>query len=351
LAQGSRIWNDRQKLGIVLASGMDLRRKFAIGSFLVAVPVLVYLLRLHQASWMMTVLVLLSIIPAFFTALSGTLLEVAPKLRQDIIPLQKIQIGTNAGRLALLSLTLFLFPWAFVAVLAAGIPQIWANIRLRRISSGYADWSQHRDSDIQKKILHLVKRILPGAIYYSVSGQVTIWLISVFGSTTALAQLGALGRLAMMLSLVNVLFATLATPRFARLADSRKILLSRYLQIQVGLVLLSVCITGLVWMFPSESLWILGKNYEGLETELVLNIAGSCLALIAGCSFSLYSHRGWTIHPGISVPVSLASIVVGIFLIDISSLRGIFLLNIFIASVQVVMHVSYSLYRILKTSR
>src|SRR5438270_1038562 len=40
--RGGRVWNDRQKLGKVLATGLDLRKKFAIGSLLIALPVLFY---------------------------------------------------------------------------------------------------------------------------------------------------------------------------------------------------------------------------------------------------------------------------------------------------------------------
>ena len=142
MAHGGKVWQHREKLGVVLVTGLDLRKKFAVGSLLVATPVLLYLLHHHGASWLMSALITVSLIPAFVTALSGGLLVVAPLLQQDIFPIQKNQINTNLGRLALLMLTLFFFPLTFLAVLAAGIPQIWANRRLRKISVGYADWNQ-----------------------------------------------------------------------------------------------------------------------------------------------------------------------------------------------------------------
>src|SRR5690606_27416369 len=130
MALGGKVWKDKEKLGAVLSTGMDLRRKFAVGSLLLATPVLVYLLRNHEASWLMTVLITLSLIPAFFTALSGTILEIPLKLKQDVKPLQKNQVEVNAVRLGMLLLTIFIFPWAYIAILAAGIPQIWANWQL-----------------------------------------------------------------------------------------------------------------------------------------------------------------------------------------------------------------------------
>ena len=44
MAQGAKVWQDKEKLGEVLATGLDLRRKFAIGSLLISVPILFYLL-------------------------------------------------------------------------------------------------------------------------------------------------------------------------------------------------------------------------------------------------------------------------------------------------------------------
>ncbi|GAA3985580.1 polysaccharide biosynthesis protein [Mucilaginibacter dorajii] len=348
MSQGGKIWMDREKLGLVIATGLDLRKKLAIGSLLVAVPILLYLLLHHGASWLMASLITLSLIPAFFMSLSGTLLEVAPKLKQDIAPLQKIQVGTNVLRLILVGLTIFSFPWAYIAVLASGLPQIWANLQLRKSSYKYARFDQPADPLITKEILSFVKKILPGAIYYCASGQITIWLISIFGSTTAVAQVGALGRLVMVLGLFNVLFSTLISPRFARLANDKRILLGNYIKIQIVLFALMALIITIVWLFPAPILWILGPAYANLKNEMVLNIAGSCVALIAGSSFSLYTHRGWAIKPIILIPLSIAAIAVSASLIDISTLHGILLLNIYVAGFEAIMHVLFSLIMINK---
>lgn len=349
LAQGGKVWQDREKLGTVLVTGLDLRKKFAIGSLLVAAPILLWLLRHHGASWLMSALLLLATIPTFLTGLSNTLLETAPKLRQDISPLQKNQVGVNVGRLALLVLTMFVFPWAFVAVLAAGLPQIWGNYRLKKISSGYADLTQKPDPAIRTAILKVVKRVLPGAVYYSASGQITVWLMSVFGTTAAIAQIGALSRLSAMLSLFTMLLMTLVIPRFARLSVGKGVLLTRYFQIQAGLLVLSLCIVGAVWMFPAQVLWILGKNYSGLNIELVLSIIGSCLSLISGISFSLVSSRGWATNPVITITLEVAAVIIGILLIDVSTLKGALILNIFIGLMQALLYIIYGTLKITKS--
>lgn len=346
MSQGGKIWQDRTRLGVVMATGLDLRRKFAVGSLLVSVPVLLYLLRHHHASWLMSVLIILSLIPTFFMALSGTLLQIAPKLRQDIAPLQKNAVVMNIGRLVLLGLTIFVFPWAFVAILAAGLPQIWGNLNLRKISSGYADWDQRPDPEIRKNILKMVKRLLPMGVYTCLSGQITIWLISIFGTTRGVAALGALDRLSMALSFITILFGTLILPRFSRLPNNKGLLLKRFLQIQAGLLALSVCIIATVWMFSTQILMILGPNYSGLTKEVVLKIFISCLGIISASTFSLFTSRSWAINPFISIPVSISSIALGVIFIDVSSLGGVLALNIMVQLVQVTMNVTYCLVKI-----
>jgi O-antigen/teichoic acid export membrane protein len=348
MAQGGKVWQNSEQLGEVLVTGAELRSKFAVGSLLVATPILLYLLHHHGASWLMAVMLAASLIPAFFTGLSASLLSVAPMLHQDIVPIQKNQASAALGRVTLLTLTLFTFPWACIAILTAGLPQIWANTKLRKISVGYADWNQRSNLAIRKEILAFVGRILPGSIYYCLSGQITIWIISVFGSTTSVAQVGALGRLVMILGLISTVFSTLVLPRFARLPNKISLLLSRYLQIQIGLITISCAIIFVVWLFPVQILWVLGKSYLSLKAEIILSMINGCLGLITGTSFAICTSRGWAIHPVISIPITLVAIACGVVLFNINSLHGILLLNIFIAAVEVTMYFSYTLLRILK---
>ncbi len=347
MAQGAKVWKEKDKLGMVLATGLDLRRKFAIGSLVVATPILIYLLFHNGASWFTTILIVLSLIPAFFAALSDTLLEIVPKLHQDILPLQKNQVAVGLGRLLLTTLTIFIFPWAFIAILASGIPRILGNIKLKKIAHQFADKEQKSDPVIKGEIMQMVKKILPGAIYYCVSGQITIWLISIFGKIESVAQLGALGRFAVLLSLFNVIVGTLIIPRYARLIEQKALLLKRFIQILFLLTFLMCAFTVLTYLFSDQLLWILGKNYYGLRDELVLNIAGTCVGLIAGVCFALYTSRGWVINPVFSISISVISIAAGAFLFNVGSLYGVLLFNLFLAAVQVILHGGYCLIKII----
>lgn len=350
MAQGGKVWQNRVKLGAVIATGIELRRKFAIASLLVATPVLFYLLMHNNAGWLASLLISAALMPAFFAALSGNLLSIAPSLHQAVVPLQKLQVSVSVGRLGMILLTLFIFPWASIAILCASLPQVLANLHLRRVANLYADSNQPADPVVRANILTGVRRILPGSIYYCLSGQITIWLISLFGTTASLAQAGALGRLTMVLGLFTAVFVSLVVPRFARLEGNQKLLLKRFVQLQFGLIPIFTAIVLIVSIFPGELLWILGRNYAGLHQELLLSVAGGCMSVFAGLLFTLATSRNWTIHPAIVIPITIAALITGILIFDISSLAGILRLNLWVSFTEVLIYMLYCFFRIHKMS-
>jgi len=337
MAQGGKVWRDKKQLGLVLSTGLDLRRKFAVFSLLVAVPILIYLL-LHQGATVWVILLIIAtLIPSFYAALSDSLLEIVPKLHQDIRPLQANQVMVNLFRMFLSTLSIF-FPFTFIILLANGIPRMYGNMKLQKIVSKFAEGNQPPDAGYRKNIIEIVKKMMPGSIYYCISGQITIWLISFFGTTESIAKIGALGRLSMVLSIFTVLFGTLITPRFARLPDNRTSLLSKFVTIQVVMVILCTAICGIVYLFPQPALWILGQKFQGLEVELTLSILASCLALMSGVFFSLSSSRGWPTHPAVLIIGNIIFVVTGAFLFNVSTLKGALWFNIFINLYPVTIH-------------
>lgn len=340
MAEGGKVWKDREKLGAVIVTGLDLRRKFAVGSLIVSAPVLIYLLHYHGASLWMSILILLSLIPSFVSSLSGSILQIPLKLKQDITPLQKNTLLEVVLRFMLI-FSLFALPWTFIAILSSGIPGIYANIRLRKLSAGYANWTQKPDVVVRKRIIKIVKRIMPGAIYLVVSGQISVWLISFFGTTANVAEIGALGRITVMLTVISTIFGTLIFPRIARLPLDSPILLKRFLQVMLLLTGISIVIGLAVWVFSDQILWVLGDGYKNLNFELVLSIIGGCAGLMSGSAFIMSTNRGWAIHPGLSIPISVLSIVLGILLVDISTLRGVLFFNLFIVFTQLALNFTY----------
>jgi O-antigen/teichoic acid export membrane protein len=346
MAQGGKVWQDRQKLGAVLATGLDLRRKFAIVSLIVSIPILCYLLLHHGANWVTTLLISASLIPAFYASLSDNLLQIPVKLHQAIPALQRNQLEVGVGRLLLTGLTLFAFPWAFVAIIASGIPRIWGNVKLRKIADGFVDKEQTLDSEVKDEILKVVKRVLPGSVYLVISGQISIWILSVFGTNTAIAELGAINRISVLLSLFSAIFGTLAIPRFARLPNKRSILIKNFIRIMTCAIVLCMTIIVATYVVSSPILWILGSDYSKLDFELLLAIIVSCLNFVASIVFSLYSGRAWIMNPFIVMVINVLSVIAGVYFFDVSTIRGVLYMNLVVNFINLVRTLFYMTFKL-----
>jgi O-antigen/teichoic acid export membrane protein len=344
---GGRVWQDRKKLGVVLATGLDLRRKFAWGSLNVSVPVLAYLLMHQGAGWMETLFIILVLIPAFWAALSDSLLEIIPKLHQDIKPLQKNQLAVSTGRLLLSGLGLVLFPWTAAALLANGLPRLYGNSKLRIIARKFSDSGLPPDKEVRSDILKMVKKIMPLVIYYSFSGQITIWILSLFGSRESIAQIGALGRFSLLLNFFTILVTTLLLPRFARLPnDHRRLILKTFARIELLIIGFCLVILLLVILFSDQLLWILGKSYASLSKELLLIMVSNCTGLLSATTGNMITSRGHIMNPFIIILSNISCLILAVFFWNLSSLQGILYYNIFMTLVSYCLIIFYSIWLI-----
>jgi O-antigen/teichoic acid export membrane protein len=304
IASGGRVWQSRRELGTVIASGMYLRRRFAMAALVVSLPVLYVMLRRLGAAPGTATGITLAIIPSFAFALTGQILEIVPRLHQSLAALQRIQIVSALLRLVLVAAAAMAVPAAWLMSLCAGIAQGWANRQLRRAAAAAADLEAPPRKDVEAAIRGQVMRSAPSSIYYAFSGQITVWLISVFGTTVAVAQVGALSRLAVIYNVLGSLVALLLVPRFARLAGEGAAL-RRFWQMEIALIAVLAGIVLAVAAFPGAVLWVLGRSYALLEPEVVLTAAGGALAVLAGSAYAMAAARGIVIAPWIFVPCAL----------------------------------------------
>lgn len=330
MAQGGKVWNDRKKLGVIIVTGLNLRKKFAIFSLVTIIPVVIYLLLHHGASWKISMLIVIAIIPIFASTISGNLFQIPLKLHQDFVGLQKIQVFANLGRFVTIVSSLFFLPWAFVAVASAVLPQLWANKQIKKIYVKYADINQYPDPIIKNEVIKTVKRVLPGAIYYCLAAQAMIWIVSIMGSTTAVAQIGALGRLGVAFRLFNIVIMALVVPRFARLSGDSKAVIRRYVEFQILIFLLVIFLIFATWFFSDYALLVLGNEYKNLNYEITLVSIDACAYLLTEVAFSLSSCRSIVLSPVISIPCQILLIIIFLSIVPINTLSGIIWLGVYI---------------------
>lgn len=341
MSEAGKVWQDPARLGQVVATILALRRKFAIYAILLSGPLLVYMLHRHGANWPTALLLTVLVVFQFQLTLQSAAYAVAPALHQLIAQTQRIAVVQNAVRVLGLGVGMWAAPNAVIALVAAIPAQIWNFLRLKRLSGSIATPTHEVDLEVRSRVLNVVRKVMPGAVYYALSGQLTVWLISIFGDTKTLAEVGALSRLSQILTVISSVFAVVLVPRFARLESAGSVVLRRYFQILAlaGTLGLSVC--GLVAVFPDQALWILGHRYQGLEHEVLLQSFVGVMSLMGGLAYQLGSVRSIVIEPLISIPAEILFQVALIRFFSFHTASGVLCFAILNASAQAVMHIVY----------
>jgi hypothetical protein len=74
---------------------------------------------------------------------------------------------------------------------------------------------------------------------------------------------------------------------------------------------------------------VLGPKYSHLEKELFLMILSGVLFSILACMWQLNIARGWIVSAWLMIPIGVAVQIALILALDISTVRGVLLMNIF----------------------
>jgi hypothetical protein len=329
MARGGKVWQSRESLAGVMVAGMALRRRFAAVAVLVSLPILFLMLREQGASFGAALLVAASIVPLFLSSLTGQMLEVVPRLHQRLTDLQRIQLSGAGLRLATMASAAALLPYAWLASLAAGLAQTWTAWRVRRLAGDFVNLDVPPDPVARNEILQQVRRMAPGAVYYAFAGQIGVFLISMFGSTESVAQVGALSRLTMVFTIATAVFSLIVVPRFARLQGShRRDVLRTFWQAQLALGAGLAVVVFWVSVFPDVALSVLGPGYALLKSEVGLAAAGAALALLSGTAYALGAARGVVASPWFVVPFAVTVQVALILSLPMATVAGVLWLGI-----------------------
>jgi len=171
----------------------------------------------------------------------------------------------------------------------------------------------------------LVRFVLPTALsaaYFSIQGPLTVWLAAYFGATRSIAEVGALGRLGVIFSVVSGFIGTVLIPRLAVVTDDRHYL-RRVLQCWAVLLAFGGSVVAAAMLFPTAFLFLIGGTYAGLERGVELVAAAAVLANIGGFLVAINMARGWVASQPLVLLVFAAVQVALIAHLDLSTTIGI----------------------------
>ncbi|MGI8819431.1 MAG: hypothetical protein ACR2ID_00930 [Chthoniobacterales bacterium] len=327
-AIAGRVWNDLPRLRGLIDTSLRLRAYFAAIAIPVTVFAAFYLLRRNAVSWQTTIALTVGVIATIWgTFLTGVYAALL-RLRSQYGTVQTLQLLAACLRLLLLGSLAFLFLDAVNAMLVTAITLAIQGVLIRKSASHILVGETNRDESDRHALVSLIKKQFFMMIFFSYQGQITIWIISIFGSAEKIAELGALTRLSIVFSLVASILGGLVAPTLARCQSLERLVrlftftLICYLSAAMLLLFCS-------FSFPTQLLWVLGGKYASLTREVPLLVTSSIVAGLTWVIQILPFSRGWIWHMW-TIPFATLLVQIGCaHFVRLDSVSGVLLFNIF----------------------
>jgi len=325
---GGRVWHDRHRFGELINTGLAVRRRLGALAIVVVTPIMYFMLVKNGASNLYSAVLIAVVLAGLVIQLSIGVLSVVPRLRSDIGRIQIIDVTGTVVRLLLLTALLFISLNAGVAVAVASAVFLLQYAMLRHYVRGVVDLSAPANPEDRHEIIRLTRHLAANAVFYCLQGQITIFLISFFAHRVgAVAEVGALGRLAMIFTVLSNLLANVFVPAFAR-CQSRRKLRWLYAAILGGVVAFSLVVVGFAAIFPEQFLFVLGSKYAHLRYELLLMVGGAVVGSLTGTFWALNASKAWVAGAWLYIPLTLATQIALIPYTNFSSVTGVLMFNL-----------------------
>ncbi|BAZ32301.1 hypothetical protein NIES4074_48030 [Cylindrospermum sp. NIES-4074] len=320
-AIGGKVWQDRYRFGQLINTALQLRYYLAAISITVVAPISVWMLFRNGSSLLYALLITVIVLVGFSFQLTTGVLNIVPRLHSQIRVIQNLDLVLNISRIVLLGVAYLTVLNASVATFVGSVALGIQQLLLGRLVTDNIDRKASLNEEDRAEITQIIKKSAPNTIFYCFQGQITVWLLSIFGSVQSVAEIGALGRLGLIFSIIGSVMSGIVLPSFAR-CQSSKLLFRRYWQILATMCLFAAVLVGLAALLPGQLLWVIGAKYAHLESELILVIVSSGLYFIVNTMWSINASKAWLSLVWLQIPGTLTVQISSIFLVDLSTLKG-----------------------------
>ena len=339
---GGRVWQDRNRFGQLVNTASSLRRKLGAISALVITPILFFMLVKNGAPIPYTFVLIALVLAGLSVQLALGVLGVVPRLLSDIRRIQTIDLVGASARLLVLVALMFLFLNSAVAVAVGSATLFLQYWMLRRYAVRVIDFDAPENEEDRSAMQRLIRKLAANAVFFCFQGQITIFLIGFFGrNINSVAEVGALGRLAMVFTVMTNLLTNVFGPAFARCQDPKR-LRWQYGIIVGGVTAFSVALIAAAVLFPGAFLFVLGGKYAHLEHELVLMVSGAVVGALTATFWTLNASKAWIAGSWLYIPLTLTVQIALIPVTDFSSVRSVLMFNLLSAVPNLLLNLALS---------
>jgi O-antigen/teichoic acid export membrane protein len=306
--------DDAALVGRYVRSARHLRNK--LFWWLSPAAAIAFMAIMHKHHWSIKVQILLlaSILLGLYSAgkvsYFSAPLFVFGKLREYYLP----QVLTGAARL-LTYLVLFalrgLNAWTAAGIGALSIT--FNGFFIHKSSQMYFEWPDHEDQQTDRELIKYILPASPAIIFAAFQSQITLFLISIFGGTSYIAQVAALSRIAQIFTVLSMFFTIVVEPHVARV--DRTHLRKTFITFIALTTLACVPLVAIAFAWPKLYLWLLGAKYQDLTNVMGIYIVSLCMNCVSGLMWIMNRARKWVFWSGSIVEIVLLLGVQCLFLI------------------------------------
>jgi hypothetical protein len=329
---GGRVWSDPARFGQLLNTTLGLRRKFAVCSLSICLPIAVWMLWRNGAGLPVTIGLCMVLVASVIPLLGVTAWSTSAQLHGEYRRMQKLDLGNAVMRCAMIGLLALTRLNAILASLVGAVGNWVQMIFLRRWAREKIVADAPANAEDRRELMRLSLKSLPNAIFFCFQGQVTLLILTLFGNRTGIANIAALGRISLLFSVVTVIFSNVLAPRFARCQEAAR-LPKLYLALVAGILCVTTPLVLLAWLFPQPFLWLLGAKYSYLKQECGWVVAAGCIGQIAGTMWGLNCAKAWIRYQAvIFIPVILAAQALTALCLDLRQFHNVLVFNVVTAA-------------------
>lgn len=325
---GHRI-NDKKAIGEYIKAGQFYRNRTFIVIAVACIVAFPLMTASHNWSHIVTFFLLVSIITNLYFSGISSFYSPPLKMHKKISTLYGIQVKFGLFRLMLLwGFYIITVLNAWIAALTNSLLTVMGGLVYKKKSADYIELPESSSKEVRREMVNYIKPIMPGMVFAALQGHIMVFVSSIFGESGNIAEIGALNRLGQLYFILSMAGVVLIAPYLAK--QPEKGLLLKYLSILGLMIGISSLIVIGGYLLPGPLLWLIGDNYDHLNTELVFLLINSGLGFINGLMWQMNAARKWLYNwmPMVSIPGTIIIQALCIIFIDLSITKNVLIFSI-----------------------
>ena len=337
--------SDKEVVGSYIRSAKHFRNQLL--AVLIPLSALAFAFVTSKQNWDWTTQLLLfgSVVNYLFFEGWAAYYSVPLLIHQQLKQLYKFQIISACIRLVLcfsLYLGSALSSWA--AAWANSSVVVVQGFFFRKDSTRLIHEPIESSLNINREMRHYLLPLIPGIIFTAFQGQISLFLITLFGQTKSIAEVGALGRIGQLFFILSAFNGVVIAPYIAKVA--RQHLVRRYCQILGAAISISLVLCIGSFLFPQPLLWVLGSKYYHLRTEVGWMVVGASIGYIGSVMLTMQGVRKWVYWWASFAYISMVMItqITCVMLIDLSTTINVIYFGIITNLAAIAIYVATAIY-------